>query len=145
MELPVELREMISGDEAFIYNSWLKSYLDSIRELKIFKGLKNEVYYEGQHKKIEDLFHRCNTVIACSQEDKDQIYGWACYEETAQDTIIHFIYVKGPFRRMGIGTYLYTQITNEKPVWYTHESMFISAVAKKFGKITFNPYLSEKS
>lgn len=48
---------------------------------------------------MERAFARANVTIACDGDDPDQLFGFVVHELVA---MVHWVYVKAPFRRMGI-------------------------------------------
>lgn len=147
MELPIKIREYSSSDEAFVFHSWLKTYFDALIDMKMTNGIRSDVYYKGQHNRVAGLLKRGNTLIACNSEDDDQIYGWLNFEDTEDDgVILHFVYVKQPFRKMGIAKRLIEIAKYSKgEVFYTHKTQFTKNLTNVVGKATFNPYLLEDS
>lgn len=144
-QLPITIRKFKAEDESFVYHSWLETYLDALSDMKVLNGLRSDVYYKGQHKRIEELLSRCTTLIACNNEDIDQIYGWICFETLSSGQIFHFMYVKQPFRKNGIAKMLIEEARdkNEKEVFYTHKTPFTKEIIKYFQRSVFNPYLVE--
>jgi GNAT superfamily N-acetyltransferase len=146
-ELPIKIREYTLEDENFLFHSWLKTYFDALMDMKQAQGMRSDVYYQGQHKRIEGLLARGSTLVACNSEDESQIYGWINYEDlTDGGVILHFVYVKQPFRRVGIAKRLIEIAKySKREVFYTHKTPFTKDLAGVVGKATFNPYLIEVS
>ncbi len=134
----VSLREgkLNPKDESFIYNSWLKSHRSSPE----CKFLDNDTYYNNHKLIIQKILSRegTNIILACNPEDEDQIYGWLV-EETYQlpssssTRVIHYIYVKYNFRRMGIGRMLFEKNPTPpmEPIPCTHQSHLWSVLKSK--------------
>jgi GNAT superfamily N-acetyltransferase len=141
MSLPIKIREVMHGDEAFIFSSWIKSYRDSIKELGILRPIRPDIYYSGQHIKIEEIIKRGATIlIASEEEDPTQIYGWVCFEGMPPDAILHFVYVKANFRRMGLGSTLINEAIKGSPAFFTHDSIYADYFKGKL-PLTYNPFL----
>jgi ribosomal protein S18 acetylase RimI-like enzyme len=118
--LPILMRPARPEDQAFIYNSWLKAYRNS----KLTREWPNEIYYKAQAKAITQIFFAAKTIIACSAEDKSQIYGYIVFQKVSETQIVHFLYVKQVFRRLGIGKSLvekaFGEQTDEQEIHTTH-------------------------
>tara|TARA_R100000808_G_scaffold3378_1_gene12099 strand:+ start:53 stop:595 length:543 start_codon:yes stop_codon:yes gene_type:complete len=53
---------------------------------------------------LKKILTNCTLLVACDPEDPDVIWGYVAFDP--KDPVLHFVYVKGAFRRMGIGTRL---------------------------------------
>ena len=52
------------------------------------------------------LLQRATTLVACDPESPTTIWGWAIAEEVDAYLVLHFVYVRGGFQDVGIGTKL---------------------------------------
>ena len=88
---------------------------------------------------IKKILTKCTLLVACDPEDPDVIWGYVAFDQV--DPVLHFVYVKGAFRRMGIGTRLLSEagLILDEPVVVSHrtESLF-----KAFPNVKWrwNPY-----
>lgn len=98
--IPFLIRKALPNDVPFITNSWLKSYRDS-REVQ---GIPNNQYFYHQHKLIEALVPRSIVIVAAMKSDPHIIMGWLCAEVADTALLLHYVYVKNDYRRMGIGS-----------------------------------------
>jgi hypothetical protein len=130
-------------DLNFILSSWLKSYRNS----DFATCISNDTYYAFHQGLISQILtHPTNTLtIIASVEDPDQILGYASYSITKP--IIHYIYMKQPFRRLGLGRYLFEGVRNhfktleENPVTIcTHKCKRWARTSKALN-LTYNPYM----
>ncbi len=133
----VVLREMEKDDESFIYSSWLRSYRGS----PITTHMINDVYYDNHKKIIEKLLLEAKVIIACNPEDPSQIYGFICYEDGVPNcSVVHYLYVKYPFRKMGLGTHLFDSICSDATL--TIVTHYNSNIKNKLdNNLIYNPYL----
>lgn len=154
-KLPIKLRRPRPGDYPVVMDSWLKSHQkhshNGVRRMKWLRcgcGTKNEtpyplspvksdVYFEEQRWLINALLENSQLLIACLDDDDDQVFGWVCYAPS----VLHYIYVKVPYRKMGVGRLMLDEagITAESPATFTH----ITGKAFRFlGKRmkAYNPY-----
>jgi hypothetical protein len=144
------IRPVSAGDVSFIYNSWLKSYRDSPQ----VKSIPNTLYYAEHHAVIENIFKspNCTIGIACNPEEQDQIYGYLVgdildritkVQASGYVAVVHWLYVKHPFRMNGIAKGLFNWFTldhKDLTFVYTHR---VKNVEKLIGErpFVFNPYL----
>lgn len=95
---PVRLRDANSEDVGFVFNSWLRSY----RNAQMVRGVSNTIYYNEHHKILERIVKTARVIIACDPEDSTKIYGYACAEFIDSIFVIHYVYVKELYRKLGI-------------------------------------------
>lgn len=95
MEL-VKIRLKETKDEAFIYNSWLKSNRAQ------HANMPNGDYFEHYKAIIADVLYKSIVAIACDPNDPEFIYGYLVIRPIDDVNIIHYAYIKKPFRRFGI-------------------------------------------
>lgn len=100
----VSLRLKEPGDDSFIVNAWADSaFYPVLRTLPFFKGnkrvLKNQLRALVRKTLDDKLF-----VVACSPEFKDLIIGFACFENAGDIPLIHYVYVKEKYRRLGVAS-----------------------------------------
>lgn len=100
MTLPFIFREMVDGDEPFIFNSFLKSF----KANSTAYYTDNQIYYKNQSELINYLLDNCHTLIACFPEDPEMIMGYIIYEHIIKTLVIHYIYVKNSLRLQKIAS-----------------------------------------
>lgn len=135
MTLTIAKREATQADIPFIFSSWLNSYRNSIASRHITKT----VYFEEHHKRIEVVAARSCVIIAHDKDDPNQIFGWICVEP-GNVPIIHYVYVKHPYRKLGIARSLLAEVPCDVYI-FTHDST--AARTLKPGGV-YNPYLFYK-
>lgn len=124
LELPVEFRPVKPEDMSLVMDSWLKSFRGSP-----WAGVvTNHTYYDIYRVTIEQLLARgAKLLIAHVPGKPDMIMGYLCYEELKNDeTAVHYLYVKDPYRRRQIAARLIKQVhkDNEKPLFYTFKTSY---------------------
>ena len=132
------LRQVETADLPFIYNSWLKSY----RDAPAVAGIPNTLYYQGQHALIERLLKDSVVVVACSSDDPSQIMGYGVGEVQPSPgrTVLHWLYVKHPFRGFGIMRSLEGALVNKaSQVFYTHRVKSCDRLMRSRPYV-FNPF-----
>ena len=104
-----------------VLKSWLRGYEQTCRsEYK---------YYERKHNEIHAYRERgADFLVAVPPDDNDLISGWGCGERP----VIHFVYVKPPYRGQGVARALVGALLSPKAevVAYTHRTLFSDAIQK---------------
>jgi hypothetical protein len=80
--------------------------LKSYRNGNVTAGIPHTVFYSWYHKVIDELLPRCQVIVLCSVDRPDQIFGWMVAEKVQGLHVIHYIYVKGPFQKLGAASKL---------------------------------------
>lgn len=137
MQNKISFRPPDVSDKSFIFNSWLKSFRNS----PLAKPLCNEVYFSNHKLIVENILKRSKIVIACSDEDPMQIFGYTIYEELPGGIIImHYIYTKYTYRKLGIAQQLYDIVVkNDDPILYSHHTQVVDKVKDKLN-LLYDPY-----
>ena len=173
-ELLIRPLELGGRETGFVLDSWnravarepiwslgIRSKITNVRSDISVKGKREETLTRGviptpippslslyYHDIIlKKILTNCSLLVACDPEDTDVIWGYVAFDQV--DPVLHFVYVKGAFRRMGIGTRLmeeafdrcngsWSQIENH-PVVVSHrtESLFKAWPQVKW---RWNPY-----
>lgn len=140
--LPVILRNPVESDFNFIINSWLKSYRNSAFATHI----PNDVYFHAHSKIIKKTLEIGRVVVICSAEDNEQIMGYLVYEGRDNLFIMHFCYVKYPYRRLGLMRNAIEQVLNSNnqsgPIFITHLPRSFEELKQRYPYV-YNPYLLE--
>jgi len=171
----VKLRRLEDGegDWNFVRSAYLRSYWEGgvRREERVIrtlpKGLfgRNQVRYlkdnllgspgrwmfwhifaEGQ-KQIRDRFLEKSEVwLACSPDDPWFLMGFVVGERPASALVLHYVYVKKHFRRMGLATKMVKAMADGRgKIVATHRTVGWDGLAPSLEKggdiVEFNPYL----
>lgn len=113
----VILRDVEVEDINFIMSSWKKSWRTSP-----WAGvIRNDQYYTVMRDTIDGLVGRgAEFKVACLASRPERILGWCCSERLPDGLCcIHYVYVKDPYLRMGIGEQLVNDAAGTKPGLYT--------------------------
>lgn len=137
-QLNIKLRPADQEDVGFIFNSWLKSY----RQSPATTGIPSQIYFGEQHKLVERLLKDSTVVVACSDEDETQLYGYICATRVEGILCVHYIYIKHTFRSLGIGKMLLNAFEHDPSAAsvYTHSTRIAAKLATKYNLI-YHPYL----
>jgi len=136
-ELPISIRPMQPGDVPLVLNSWLKSY----RDCPASWGTGNDDYFRTQKTVISKLMTKCNVAIACDPQDDDQIFGWLAWEDSKEDIVVHYIFVKHIFQRMGVARRLWEHASpGQRDVVATHMGPAANGLKEKGIKFRYKPF-----
>lgn len=138
MAQDVQVRPAVATDRAFIFATWLKS----LRFGSELEEVPPDLYYEGQHRIIEQLLDRCMVLVAHAPEDPDTLLGWAVMDPL-DGFVLHYVYVKGAFRRLGIAKALLAgwDLVNMQ---YSHRTGALAWFKAKVPSARFNPFAIHK-
>lgn len=119
--VPVTYRSPTPDDEGFIYNSWLKSLHDPDNGSPWAKMIRAQVFYANHKKVIAKILSEAGVLLACNPECTEQILGYGVYQPTSgKVAVLHYLYVKHPYRRLGIATGLFRTMLHLAE----HDTMF---------------------
>lgn len=137
-QLPILFRPLAYEDKAFVFNSWLKSFRNGM----FCKNVDNTIYFLNHHKIVDSCTLKGKTVICCNADDPKTIYGYICYEEIEGQFVLHFIYVKNLYRKLGIGKQLLAQTGHDFGTLgcYTHQTI-VGAMNEEKYNLVYHPYL----
>ncbi len=132
--LAVGLRDATPEDESFIFSSWLVSFRENGDwPRRISKGR-----YFAEHKiTVMKLLAVSSTLVACNPDKPGQILGYVVHQGR---NILHWLYVKEPFRRDGLATRLLT----EAQATDADCSHWTSAAAALGARLRYDPFLLEE-
>ena len=142
----VLIRRGVKADVPLIASSWLKAF----RAGPAVECVPNTLYFRAQHRMLEQVIPGSILLVACNEEDPNQILGWCCAIVAQGALILHFMYVKGTFRGFGIARKMFDTLKEiyiseaDRPYpgffFYTHRVRVNKITTKKYGAI-YNPYL----
>lgn len=138
MHSEVETRDAYLEDVSFIFATWLKSYRYSS---SFAKKISNEIYYARHHLVIDLILKRTGSkvLVAHPKGEPDVILGYVVTEkQTDGAEVVHYTYVKKPFRQMGIAAALWKNLT-KKDYIITHYTTDADWLVKKYN-LTYDPY-----
>ena len=138
-KLPIRFRAATQEDVGFIFNSWLKSFRNS----NYARYISNTIYFTEHHKLIEKLITENKVIVACNQEDPNQLFGYICAGNVEGFFICHYIYVKHTYRNMGLGKELLNQFNHDPATagLYTHHTRIADRLAPRYN-LVYHPYLA---
>lgn len=137
--LPIRIRPVIDVDIPFIFNSWLKCFRESGL---MIRSVPNTIYFANHHKILQKLAQRAKIYVADNPKDPSQLYGYICGEYIDGIFVIHFIYVKHRFRRLGIGKTLLNAFNHDlkTAACCSHLTSMGEKLLFKYTNIIYHPY-----
>lgn len=136
----LNIRQACDADRNLILNSWLTSYYEQERE-HTFRGVTKNCFMAHHRETILEVLGRSLVFCASDRHDPTQIYGWICIEpeDSSGEQVLHFVYIKYPFRHMGICKTLLNHALGTGRFCFTHKPTF--GLAKfLFDNAKYNPY-----
>ena len=100
----------------------------------------NDMFYDNYKHICTRILERANMQMLVNPENPNQIYGYCCTEDVGGVTIIHYLYMKYPYRKMGLAKKLLLACVPEGPRVCTHIGRNWRTLREKFD-LVYNPYL----
>lgn len=123
------IRDYNEGDRNFIYGSWLHGLYfghDWIKEIQA------DIFFKEYQKIVEKIMDRATIKVATLPDAEDVALGYVVY----QGVVLHWIFVKDAWRKMGIARSLYPkEITTVTHLNKTGRTLRIRK------NLIFNPFL----
>lgn len=174
-EAPIMIRDAEPTDAAFIAHTWIRNYqgdasipakkkepkLEAMNREEINARLrrlsaeKNEycaarvdvdTYWHEHRALVASILQRdtARAKVAHYADDPELLLGFVVYEATAHP-IVHYIYVKGSWRKAKIATKLIRNMkleAGEGPYWASHWTRYGPMIKGMGLAIEYNPYRS---
>ncbi len=130
------IRDYLPEDLHFILSTWLRGLFYNSNT---FRGIDKKSFFQHYEPVLRRLIASSRGRIACLVEDPSVILGYAFYEIPKLDVILHYIYVKQAFRRIGIAKDLMPMKINQ----VTHLTLLGQKILEShFKHIKFDPFRS---
>lgn len=125
----------------FVRDSWLRSQWAADMRGKMLRG----DFFRAQGARIDRILPRSSVITAVAPAVPDEVLGYVVLQPSRDDPIVHWLYVKHAFRRLGIATQLAQAASRCSPgaIHYSHKG---DARGKKLAMRfawKFNPYLGD--
>jgi GNAT superfamily N-acetyltransferase len=139
----IEVRPYRKAEDLnFVYSSWLRSYKHSSYWAK---RIRHNVFFAGHQAMLNYLFAKptFQCAVACSPEDPTQIFGYLAYEKATEGAqpIVHFVFVKDDFRKMGVARKLFEAAGITPPsLTFTHWTYTVDALVERWPDMVYSPY-----
>lgn len=138
----VSIRDAQPSDLPFIYSSWLKSYK---HDSKLGRSIRSSIFFENYREVLDKLLLNSSIKIISAPNDSNVILGYLVYSyDLNKDLIIHYCFVKQPFRRLGLANTLINSVNLGFRVICTHITNEIQSHALNELSYEYNPILLYK-
>jgi GNAT superfamily N-acetyltransferase len=138
--IPHVLREAAADDRAFISRKWAAE----MRRSPWARCTPPDVYWPSQYKTIEALMARSRVVVAADPGDTMHLYGVIVWQRIEPRALLHWLYVKPDYRRLGLAAQLAAATLGDaRPVYLTQASNFVADhpdIMQKHGLVP-SPYI----
>jgi hypothetical protein len=115
------VRRYRPSDLSLVFDTSLNSW----RTSRWAGVIPNHLYYETQRETIEGLLSRGAEIwVVYPESNEDFIIAWACAEEKEGACVLHYLYVKDPYREFHPETLLLNTLPGTKPGFVTHRLPF---------------------
>lgn len=129
--IPISIREVREEDVNFILNSWLK-----VMRQETPLDCDNDTFFDRHKRNIIRILQSADTFMAVNPEDQDQIFGYLVSEKP---NVVHFGFVKSPFRRLEVFNRLLTHALQSELVIYTQRTWATGFFRNKY-KLAYDPF-----
>lgn len=136
----VELRMLRQEDWNFISSCFLKS----MRRCEAFKNVNSFQFYKLMQQKLEQAILDYDVVVACDPQNTNIVYGYLIARRGEDPNCIELFhgFVKYPFRKMSIGSYMVKSISSAVNIEYAFETFAMKRLKKKgYFNFIHNPLL----
>jgi len=126
-------REMTPEDRPFVASSFIRSFRKSP-----YVGLIPAQLYQPVYGAIVDgILDRSRTMVSFNHENQKQTFGFVTFDPD----VLHYVYVKRPFRNMGIAGRLLTQagFSRDTRFRYTFLTKQGKEIARKYEEAKHDP------
>lgn len=132
----VVYRPLVADDVPFVFSSWLKSYREEMRDVP------GKVYFHHHQALIQKLLEKAAVYVAANAEDPSQILGYLACQNIRGVLVVHYLYVKAPFRNHGIASSLLQRArAGVVGIQHSHQTDAGARLMKHVSSV-FNPYLA---
>lgn len=118
------VRPATADDIPFVFDSWLNSW----RTSKWAGVVRNCDYYSTTRSVIEDLIARGAVLLVA--DAGPTLLGWVCAEEKDGRAVLHYLYTKDAYLRLGVEERLLDAVPGVKPGFFT---FYLHRFAKSVG------------
>lgn len=131
------------SDHAFIVDTWLSSVepstagararatpylLEKNRELG---GIVHDAHFVHLRPLVSEILSRVTVVVACMADEPSVVLGWCAAERHRTGClVVHYVYVRPRYQRMGIGTALVEGALRDVAGEHVGEQVVVSAMTR---------------
>lgn len=139
-QYPRRLRPGQPADLRLVLDSWARSYRRSPWAGTVPGSLWNDVV----RRSITAILARGSLTVAVHPEDDALILGWIAWEDGPSGVIVHYTYVKDPWRQDGVASELLEHVTGTLPWRFTHRTPSGERLLRRFPDGVWDPFPARK-
>lgn len=105
--------------------------------------MPNDIFFKEQHEVIDALLGDSTIILACDKADTTNIIGYIVVAKVQGLFVLHFLYVKHTYRRLGIANILmqvFKDNFKDNKCCFTHQTYVGNIVNAKY-KFAYNPFM----
>lgn len=132
----ISIRDYVPDDRNFILTTFLRGLYE---DNDFFHQIKKRTFFENYENGVKHLLTKPNsfTRVACLKESEDVILGYAILEKLEENFILHWVYTKHLWRKIGIAKDL---LAPYKIKYITHTTNMTEAFRPR--RYQFQPFLA---
>ena len=121
--IPHVLRQLQPDDLAFVKRRWA----GEMRHSPWYRCVPSPVYWGSQYKTIEALLSQSTCILAVDPADTNHLYGVIVCQKSKERSILHWLFVKSEYRKLGLGSELLNAGLGERrPIYLTQATNFVA-------------------
>ena len=136
------IRPAEPADVPFLRNSWARCSNDT--QHKHYRPrIPESIYMTEHHRQAAEILSRAACLVACGADDPDVVLGYIVAERVNDRPVFHYVYVKHPFRRLGIAKDLFiniSEIVGNGKGWCTHWAPVMDKWWSAGLELDYNPF-----
>lgn len=134
--MQLNIRPITQNDHAFIISTWI----EHLGKLNYYKRCPFSIVKKNFKPRICQVVSVGAGLVACAEDDDNQIFGVVIYSDVAQSRCVHWLYVKLVYRQLGIGQKLLNAVGNGPTQYSTASDQKIISNWLRANNLQFNPW-----
>lgn len=131
------LRALEIGDRGFVFNAWIKAAF----EVEPTCYQVRARYEAAQRAHIDACLESATAMVACHPDDPTQLFGFVCLANVAGMPVVHWIYVRNHFRKMGLARSILRRLVPDTSAIVATQWSKDCAWIRRKTKLYFDPNL----
>lgn len=144
----IQFRSLNEKDMSLVYDSFKKTMFEHYK-YKLSQEVDEQLtgiksgFMSDKCRELEMLMQKSEALIVCDPEDAEFIFGYVIYKKIDDALIIHFAYMKNPFRKCGLMRKVireHFKVPKGEPIFITYKSPYPKFRAMMIGHdLIFKP------
>jgi GNAT superfamily N-acetyltransferase len=131
------IRSKMPSDDDFIFDSWLNNY----QATSYFaKRMKKQTFMKYHPVIANAIMDRPSTICKIAGDKDFTIFGYIIAEPFHDAPVVHYLYVRPEFQRLGIGKALFEATGIKGAFEVSHWTPALNEIHFKHRFFDFNPY-----